>query len=76
MYANVAPAGDHVPGSAVSASPTTVVPLIVGGAVFVGPAAWAVTACVAFETAAFVPSAFPAVTRIRSRKPTSPATTT
>ena len=69
------PAPVHVPGFAVSASPTTVVPVIVGGAVFGGPAC-VVTAAVALDTAAVWPSAFVAVTLTRSRKPTSPAATT
>ena len=75
-YANVIPVPVYVPGLAVSASPTTVDPEIVGGAVFGGPTG-AVTAAVAFETAgAPTPSAFDAVTLTRSRKPTSPAATT
>src|SRR4029079_6925128 len=48
-YANEMPGQVHVPGLAVSASPTTVDPDIVGGAVFGGPTG-AVTAAVAFET--------------------------
>jgi hypothetical protein len=74
-YANVMPLPVHVPGLAVSASPTTVEPEIVGGAVLGGPA-WTVTAAVAFETADAWPSEFVPVTLTRSRKPTSPAATT
>jgi hypothetical protein len=64
----------QVPGFAVSVDPTVAVPLIVGGAVFGGPAC-ATTIAVAFDTAFVWPSLFTAVTRERSVKPTSPVAT-
>jgi hypothetical protein len=74
-YANVMPVPVYVPGFAVSDSPTTAEPEIVGGAVFGGPAC-TVTCAVAFDTATRWASGFVAVTRTRSRNPTSPAATT
>ena len=62
----------HVPWVAVKVDPTTVEPLIVGSAVFVGPVGAAVTATVALEAAVAGPSEFEAVTRTRRREPTSP----
>jgi hypothetical protein len=64
----------HVPGFAVRVEPTVAVPLIVGGAVFGGPAC-AATIAVAFDTAFAWPSLFTAVTRERNVKPTSPVAT-
>ena len=59
---------------AVSVEPTAGVPVIVGGAVFGGPAC-AVTRSVAFDATVVAPSEFDAVTRTRSRKPTSAVAT-
>ena len=61
----------QVPLLAVSVCPTCGVPDTVGGAVFRGLAGAACTTAVAFEVALAEPSEFAAVTRTRSRCPTS-----
>ena len=58
----------HVPGSAVTTWPTTIVPRPTGGDVFTGGPT---TTPVGFDAAVREPSAFVAVTRTRIRKPTS-----
>ena len=74
-YANVIPLPVHVPGFAVSASPTTVGPDD-RRRCRVRRTGLRRDAAVALEVAVVWPSAFVAVTLTRSRKPTSPAATT
>jgi len=65
---------DHVPGLAVSVSPMTGEPAIVGRLVLRGLAEpW--TFAVGFEAALVEPSEFVAVTRTRIRRPTSASRT-
>jgi hypothetical protein len=61
----------HVPLLAVSVWPTCAVPLMVGFAVFCGPAVAETTTAVASEVAVCIPSAFLAETTTRSLWPTS-----
>jgi hypothetical protein len=65
---------DHVPGLAVCGWPSTGEPEIVGGVTLVGLAAPR-TSAVGFDAALSEPWAFVAVTRTRSRRPTSPLRT-
>ena len=61
----------HVPGSAVSVSPSTGSPEIVGASVFTGGSAS--TSAVAGEVALSLPAPFVAVTTTRIAAPTSAA---
>jgi hypothetical protein len=61
----------HDPGSAVSTEPFVVVPRTTGSEVFTGTPT---TTPVGLDAAVFEPSAFIAVTRTRSLKPTSART--
>jgi hypothetical protein len=63
----------HVPATAVSVWPTSGVPLIVGGAVFVGGWGALETITVGSEVEVAEPDTLVAVTLMRSVKPTSPA---
>jgi hypothetical protein len=65
---------DHVPGDAVSVSPSRAVPDTAGIAVFAGGAA--ATTAVAAEVAVFDPPAFVPVTTTRNVAPTSLPTRT
>src|SRR4051794_23869194 len=65
----------HVPGFAVSVSPTTALPVIDGCTVLTGPPL-AATVDVWFEFAVELPSAFAAVTTARSVRPASALRTT
>ncbi len=66
----------HVPGVARSVSFTAGVPEIVGRDVFRGRDTAARTTSVAFDATVVAPSLFEAVTRARSRLPTSPFAST
>jgi hypothetical protein len=61
----------HDPGFAVTTEPFVIVPLTVGVDVFTGTPT---TTAVGFDATVFEPSAFAAVTRTRSLKPTSART--
>src|SRR5215510_927477 len=61
----------HVPGAAVSFSPSRAVPEIFGREAFSGDCA-AATSVVAFDSAAAAPAEFVAVTDTRSERPASP----